>query len=303
MDKVKKATRKIVITAITLALSTAIAITAIKINANEEIRNGVYTDPESEILVLDEDMLDRHIRVLPEEDATTTTTTEEKLLPSRTEPILDETIKTTESTTTKDTEQTTLDTSKETQKATETKETESTSLQVTKRPIETIQTETMEPSVTTQPTTQLTAQPTEEKKPASSNGKFLIQISNPDPNYVGRPLQVQDRAALEGLVMGEFGTDYLGSVLVAQAIRDSMIQSGTNSTARIKQEYGYTAPIRTDVTDNVKRAVAFVFDEGGSGVQHPIYYFYASNLVNSKWHETQKFITQVHAVRFFSSWD
>ncbi|HHX30203.1 MAG TPA: hypothetical protein GX720_03135 [Clostridiaceae bacterium] len=136
----------------------------------------------------------------------------------------------------------------------------------------------------------------------TSGGKFLIQISNPDKNYKGQPLKVSDRQALEGLVMGEWGTDYIGAVLVAQCIRDSMLKEGTNSAATIKRKYGYTAPIKKNVTDAVKRAVAYVFDEGGSGVQHPIYYFYASNLVKSGWHETQKFIVQRHAVRFFSRW-
>ena len=100
--------------------------------------------------------------------------------------------------------------------------------------------------------------------------------------------------------MGEWGNDYIGAVLVAQCIRDSMVKEGTNSAMVIKRKYGYTAPVRKTVSSTVKQAVAYVFDEGGSGVQHPIYYFYASNLVRGKWHETQKFIVQHKAVRFFS---
>jgi hypothetical protein len=141
---------------------------------------------------------------------------------------------------------------------------------------------------------------TEESSP-SGDTRFLLQISHPDPNYKGRPLQVSDRATLEGLVMGEWGNDYIGAVLVAQCIRDSMVKEGTNSAAVIKRKYGYTAPIRKSVSNTVKQAVTYVFDEGGSGVQHPIYYFYASNLVRGRWHETQKFIVQRKAVRFFSS--
>ncbi len=141
---------------------------------------------------------------------------------------------------------------------------------------------------------------TEESSP-SGDARFLLQISNPDPNYMGRPLQVSDRATLEGLVMGEWGNDYIGAVLVAQCIRDSMVKEGTNSAAVIKRKYGYTAPIRKSVSNTVIQAVTYVFDEGGSGVQHPIYYFYASNLVRGRWHETQKFIVQRKAVRFFSS--
>lgn len=144
-------------------------------------------------------------------------------------------------------------------------------------------------------------QPAMESGEVQENGTFLIKIKNPDTNYVGRPLKVKDRHILEGLVMGEFGNDYIGAVLVAQCIRDSMVKSGTNSAAVIKRTYGYTAPVRRKVTQDVKKAVAFVFDEGGSGVQHPIYFFYASNLVRGRWHETQKFVVQRKAVRFFSS--
>lgn len=160
-------------------------------------------------------------------------------------------------------------------------------------------TESTTPTVTEQPDTHV--QTVTEAEQNQSAGKYLIELKNPDKNYVGRPLQVKDRQYLEGLVMGEFGNDYLGSVLVAQCIRDSMVKSGTNSAAVIKRKYGYTAPVRKRVTQDVKRAVAFVFDEGGSGVQHPIYYFYASNLVRGRWHETQKFVVQRKAVRFFST--
>ncbi|NLA95805.1 MAG: hypothetical protein GX838_03060 [Clostridiaceae bacterium] len=158
-------------------------------------------------------------------------------------------------------------------------------------------------------TAQEKVEPDTQEKPAAEgetqdihtvSNQFLIQIDDPDPNYHGRPLQVSDRQALEGLVMGEWGNDYLGAVLVAQCIRDSMIRSGTNSAAVIKRQYGYTAPIKRNVSNTVKQAVAFVFDEGGSGVQHPIFYFYASNLTRGKWHETQKFVVQRKAVRFFS---
>lgn len=143
----------------------------------------------------------------------------------------------------------------------------------------------------------------EEPRPQATpdaGSQFLIQIEEPDPNYQGCTLQVSDRQTLEGLVMGEWGNDYLGAVLVAQCIRDSMLKEGTNSTAVIKRKYGYTAAIKRNVSNTVKQAVAFVFDQGGSGVQHPIYYFYASNLARGKWHETQKFVVQRKAVRFFS---
>ena len=138
--------------------------------------------------------------------------------------------------------------------------------------------------------------------PVKTSGNFLFSITNPDPNYCGRAVQVEDRAVLEGLIMGEFGTSYEGAVLVAQAIRDSMVSTGNYNAGRIAREWGYTARIHSNVNDNVKRAVAYVFDQGGSAVQHSIYYFYASHLIYSSWHESQKFIIEFGGCRFFSHW-
>ncbi|NLC89699.1 MAG: SH3 domain-containing protein [Clostridiaceae bacterium] len=170
----------------------------------------------------------------------------------------------------------------------------------------------LESSATSQPVTsptqppiqnQPTAAPTVTQPPATvapSSGNFLLGIANPDPNYAGRPVQVEDRAVLEGLVMGEFGSDYTGAVLVAQAIRDSMTFSGVYSTAKIAQIWGYHANVTNYINETTKRAVAFVFDEGGSAVQHSIYYFYAAHRVNSSWHESQKFVVEYGGCRFFS---
>ncbi|HZK41949.1 MAG TPA: hypothetical protein VFD14_03135, partial [Clostridia bacterium] len=162
-----------------------------------------------------------------------------------------------------------------------------------------------ETSKTSPTTTQVKTSQTSHEEESStvkppSQGQFLLEIANPDAGYRGRPLQVSDRQTLEGLVMGEWGNDYIGAVLVAQCIRDSMVKEGVNSAAVIKRRYGYTAPVKRQVSQTVKDAVAYVFDQGGSGVQHPIYYFYASNLVQGRWHESQKFIVQRKAVRFFS---
>ncbi len=160
---------------------------------------------------------------------------------------------------------------------------------------------TAKPETTAAPTTAAPATEAPAPPPAAS-GKFLLSISNPNPNYVGRPVQVQDRAVLEGLVMGEFGNDYTGAVLVAQAIRDTMTLTGVYNTGQIARQWGYTGRIHSNVSDAVKRAVAFVFDQGGSAVQHSIYYFYASHLIYSSWHETQKFVVQYGGCRFFSRW-
>ncbi len=133
--------------------------------------------------------------------------------------------------------------------------------------------ETQKETEATKPTEVIT----EESSPSGDARSFSRSVTL--IRIIWAALQVSDRATLEGLVMGEWGNDYIGAVLVAQCIRDSMVKEGTNSAAVIKRKYGYTAPIRKSVSNTVKQAVTYVFDEGGSGVQHPIYYFYASNLV------------------------
>ena len=131
---------------------------------------------------------------------------------------------------------------------------------------------------------------------------ITLQLYNPDPNYKGVVMKVEDRKNLEGLVMAEFGENYEGMVLVAQAIRDTMLKTGIRNTITVKQKYGYTPPIRKNVSNDCKRAVAYVFDEGNSAVQHPIHVFYATKYVKSKWHETQKFVFEWRHVRFFAMW-
>ncbi|HHU04594.1 MAG TPA: SH3 domain-containing protein [Fastidiosipila sp.] len=155
---------------------------------------------------------------------------------------------------------------------------------------------TTAPVTTTAP---ITSTPAPTHGPGTSPD-FLFSISNPNPNYQGRVVEVEDREVLEGLVMGEFGGDYKGAVLVAQAIRDSMIHDGIYNTTRIAQRWGYSAKVRPNISNATKRAVAYVFDEGGSAVQHSIYYFYASSRTYSPWHESQKFIIEYGGCRFFS---
>jgi hypothetical protein len=81
-----------------------------------------------------------------------------------------------------------------------------------------------------------------------------------------------------------------------------MLKTGIRNTMTIKQKYGYTPPIRKNVSNDCKRAVAYVFDEGNSAVQHPVHVFYATKYVKSKWHETQKFVFEWRHVRFFAMW-
>ena len=133
----------------------------------------------------------------------------------------------------------------------------------------------------------------------SYSGGVLLDISNADPSYSPSRVSLSsyDRAKLERLVMGEGGDlGYLGAALVAQAIRDAMNRSGTNSIDQIISQYQYSGSTSIEPNSDVRNAVSFIFDENGSAVQHRVLIFYTGS---SAWHETQTFIAQVGSERFF----
>ena len=134
---------------------------------------------------------------------------------------------------------------------------------------------------------------------SSSSSQFLVQIDNPDTSYTGQPWTVDNRDLLERLVFGEYGTDYTGAVLVAQTIRDNMRTENTHDVAYIIEEYGYSGSTANAPNQTAKDAVAYVFDQGNSGVQHKLMCFYQSATTQSSWHEAQNFVVQNGTVRFF----
>lgn len=137
---------------------------------------------------------------------------------------------------------------------------------------------------------------------AANSGKFLLDIEQTDPEYKGKQLDVtgEDRELLERLVHGESGNQgFTGAALVAQAIRDAMVYDGYDSVYEVRSALGYAGRVDLEPNQDVKDAVAYVFDEGNSAVQHRILYFYSSN---GGWHETQNFIVEYKAHRFFDRW-
>ena len=131
------------------------------------------------------------------------------------------------------------------------------------------------------------------------SGGVILDIDNADPSYSPSRVSLSsyDRAKLERLVMGEGGDlGYLGAALVAQAIRDAMNRSNTNSIDQIISQYQYSGSTSMEPNSDVREAVSFIFDQNGSAVQHRVLIFYTGS---SAWHETQTFIAQVGSERFF----
>lgn len=138
----------------------------------------------------------------------------------------------------------------------------------------------------------------------SLQGSALLEIANPDVNYNGTSLALTaaDRDLLERLVMGEAGAEgYKGAALVAQCIRDTMIYKGYDSVEAVRKGCKYSGSLKREPNQNVKDAVAFIFDEGGYAVRHKIFYFYAFKHTKSSWHETNPFVIQHGGHRFFDS--
>lgn len=151
------------------------------------------------------------------------------------------------------------------------------------------------------------------EKPKDKTKTFILAnaCNNVDKNYKGTvyKLSKQERAYIEKIVMGEFGTSYSGSVCIAQCIRDALVYGECDDPMDLKKSSAYGGMgyvgYKENVNKEVKDAVSFVFDEGGSAVQHRMYvmctddYYYG---FPGNWHSTQNFVFQYQNVLFFDYW-
>ena len=138
---------------------------------------------------------------------------------------------------------------------------------------------------------------------ASGSGDYLLDIDNPDPSYVGYSVSLndEDRDMAGRILMGEAGGEgYIGMALVAQCIRDTYVNGSYSSIAQLLRENGYYGSTSIAPSETAMEVVNYIFDQGGSAVQHNIRIFYATNLCSSSWHEAQEFVCQYNYVRFFN---
>lgn len=137
---------------------------------------------------------------------------------------------------------------------------------------------------------------------ASSSYGFLMDIDNPDPSYTGCCVYLSDsdRDAVERMLMGEAGSmGYTGMALVAQCIRDTYVSGSYSSMNQLFVQNGYYGATYITPSSTAKEVVNYIFDQGGSAVQHSIRVFYASNYCTSAWHEAQEYVCSCGYVRFF----
>lgn len=134
----------------------------------------------------------------------------------------------------------------------------------------------------------------------------LIAGDRIDSNYHGQSviLDAENRNTLERLVMGEAGNQgFIGAALVAQTIHDTMLHDNNFNVNSIRSSHGYMGSVDLEPNNDVKSAVAFIFDKGGMAVQHRLIYFYAPKVTSSDFHEKQKFIVKYGGHKFFDSWE
>lgn len=131
---------------------------------------------------------------------------------------------------------------------------------------------------------------------------YLMSIDNPDPSYCGYSISLSDseRDIAERMIMGEAGScGFTGMALVAQCIRDTYIQGGYSSIHDVLAQNGYYGSTSITPSETAKEVVSYIFDQGGSAVQHSIRVFYASDICSSSWHESQEYVCSYGYVRFF----
>lgn len=111
-------------------------------------------------------------------------------------------------------------------------------------------------------------------------------------------LAADERELLCQVVMAESGTEpFDGKMAVSQCILNACEKTGKRP-AEIVEEYGYTDR-RVEPNAETREAVAAVFDAGDVATDAEILYFYAPELCQSIWHESQTYVCTIGGHRFF----
>ena len=112
------------------------------------------------------------------------------------------------------------------------------------------------------------------------------------------PLTDEERALVESTVMGEAENQgYIGQLLIAQCIRNGC-EIDDLSPEKVIEVFGYADGKKPSLS--VKQAVSDVFDKGVKYTDEPILYFYAPDIVESAFHESQNYALMYKDHKFFS---
>ena len=144
-------------------------------------------------------------------------------------------------------------------------------------------------------------QPEQVVTEATTTAPTTTTTTTPEPAPEGEPyyaLTDWERDLVERVVMAEAGGEsYDGQIAVAQCILNAseLRQLRPSETVKVLK---YTKA-RPEPTEQVKKAVSAVFDDGYRLFDREVIYFYAPALVTSTWHESQTYVTTIGCHKFF----
>lgn len=123
------------------------------------------------------------------------------------------------------------------------------------------------------------------------------------------PISDTERWIIECIVAGESKYEpLLGKMAVAQCIMNAMVKDDLTAF-QVKIEYQYSGwddKLETNDLEEWKEvchAVWCVFDNGEKVTQENILWFYNPSKSVGKFHNTQKFVTEIGHHRFYAPWE
>lgn len=135
--------------------------------------------------------------------------------------------------------------------------------------------------------------------------ELIEEVIEEDVIYVEQtavfPLSDEERDLVERVVAAEArGESIECQMAVAQTIKDRCLTRGQTVTEVCTAAYQFTEPYQGEVSDKVKDAVRFTFDDGDSVLDYPTTHFYAWQLIDPPyWTESKDFRGEIGNVRFY----
>lgn len=125
-------------------------------------------------------------------------------------------------------------------------------------------------------------------------GEYIIQ----GPVYV---ITDDERELIEKVVAAEARGESMECMMaVAQVIRDRCITREQSPIKVLTTPNQFAEPYEGKITDRIKDAVSFTFDDGHSVFEYPATHFYASHLIEAPdWTESMEYIGEIDGVSFY----
>lgn len=125
-------------------------------------------------------------------------------------------------------------------------------------------------------------------------GEYIIQ----GPVYV---ITDDERKLIEKVVAAEARGESMECMMaVAQVIRDRCITREQSPIKVLTTPNQFAEPYEGKITDRIKDAVSFTFDEGHSAFEYPATHFYASHLIDQPdWAEGMQYLGEIDGVSFY----